>query len=123
MRRAFIYYFIFFLVLSGCSSGAPTNPSAKSILKEDPQADIFQYNDLIYTNVSDLEWVQDSQYKKGNKIGKIKKMTTTPIGFKDFYATKLASGTEVFSTNGDGVHLLIVEVDGQQLPYIALIEG
>ncbi|MGE8204882.1 hypothetical protein ACQKP0_09990 [Heyndrickxia sp. NPDC080065] len=78
---------------------------------------------MIYSNASNLEWVEKSNYIKGKKIGKIIKTTTSSRNFKDFYATKFAVGTEIFSTNDKNTYTLIVEVNGKQIIYIALIEG
>ncbi|WP_238600642.1 hypothetical protein, partial [Metasolibacillus meyeri] len=116
VKKMFIVSLLFCLALISCSAGSPTNPTARSILKEDVQADILQYEGLIYSNAAHL----DIAFTKGEKLGEIKKTTTISIGFKDFYATQLTAGTEIFSTN---TQLIIAEVNGKQIPYLALIEG
>lgn len=76
----------------------------------------MQYDGLIYRQVSDL----GIAFTKGEKLGEIKKTTTAWFSFKDFYATQLLVGTELFATN---TQYIIAEVDGKQISYIALIEG
>ena len=113
---------MFLLVLTGCTSAIPDNPTAKSILKENPQVDILQYNQLIYTNVTKPEFIQDN-FIKSDKLGEIKKMTSSSLFFKDFYATKLPIGTEIFATNEHNTYSIIVELDDEQRIYKVLIEG
>ncbi|MDM5229930.1 hypothetical protein [Lysinibacillus pakistanensis] len=113
---------MFLLVLAGCSSAIPDNPTAKSILKENPQVDILQYNQLIYTKVTEPELIKDN-FIKSDKLGEIKKTTTSSLFFKDFYATKLPIGTEIFATDDQNTYTLIIELDGDQRIYKALIEG
>lgn len=122
MRKLLICNLLF-LVLVGCAPAINTNPTAKSILNEHSQADILQYNQLIYINATNLEWIKKVEYNKSEKIGEIVKTTNSPKNFKDFYATKLKSGTEIFSTNDHDIHTIIVELDGQQLLYTVLLEG
>ncbi|MDM5247414.1 MULTISPECIES: hypothetical protein [unclassified Lysinibacillus] len=111
------------LVLVGCSPTINTNPTANSILKEHSQADILQYNNLIYINATSLESMKQLEYTKSEKIGKIIKTTNSSKNFKDFYATKLESGTEIFSTNDHNIYTIIAESNGQQILYTALLEG
>ena len=113
---------MFLLVLTGCTSAIPDNPTAKSILKEKPKADIFQFNQLIYINITKPELTKGNFVKKG-KLGEIKKMTSSSLFFKDFYATKLPIGTEIFATNEHNTYSIIVELDDEQRIYKVLIEG
>lgn len=123
MQKILVYSLLFLLILTGCSSAIPGNPTAKTILKEDPEADIFQYNQLIYINATDKVSVKNDNFIKEEKIGEIKKMTTSSAFFKDFYATKLPVGTEIFATNDHDTYTIIVEIDGEQILYTALVEG
>jgi hypothetical protein len=123
MKKILIFNLIFLLILSGCSSATNINPTAQSILKENSQADILQYNNLIYINATNLKSIKKSNFKKGEKIGEIIKNTTSSKNFKDFYATKLAIGTEIFSTNNKDTQTLIAELNGKQILYTVLLEG
>ncbi|MCT8137828.1 hypothetical protein H1D32_08705 [Anaerobacillus sp. CMMVII] len=60
---------LFILVfLSGCSNSIG-NPSVSDILKNDADADIFQWNGgLVYSNASDLEVLQNREIKKGEEL-------------------------------------------------------
>jgi len=123
MQKILVYSFLFVLVLTGCSSVIPGNPTSKSILKEDPQADILQIDQLIYIKASDQESLKKGDFIKEDKIGEIKKTTASTLFFKDFYATKLPVGSEIFATNDHDTYTIIIEIDGQQILYKALVEG
>ncbi|KOP72718.1 hypothetical protein AMS59_17595 [Lysinibacillus sp. FJAT-14745] len=123
MQKILVYSFLFLLVLTGCSSVIPDNPTAKTILKEDAQADILQFDHLIYIKAADQESLIKNNFIRGDKIGVIKKTTTSTLFFKDFYATKLPIGSEIFATNNHDTYTIIVEIDGKQILYKALLEG
>ncbi|MGE7675544.1 hypothetical protein ACQKMV_18470 [Lysinibacillus sp. NPDC094403] len=123
MQKILVYSFLFLLVLTGCSSVIPDNPTAKTILKEDAQADILQLDQLIYIKVADQESLKKGNFIKEDNIGKIKKTTTSTLFFKDFYATKLPVGSEIYATNDHDTYTIIVEIDGKQILYKALVEG
>ncbi|MGE8001143.1 hypothetical protein ACQKOF_21255 [Lysinibacillus sp. NPDC093190] len=123
MQKNLVYSFLFLLVLTGCSSVIPDNPTAKTILKEDAQADILQIDQLIYIKAADQESLIKNIFIKGDKIGEIKKTTTSTLFFKDFCATKLPVGSEIFTTNDQDTYTIIVEIDGKQILYKALVEG
>ncbi|MFJ8519723.1 hypothetical protein [Lysinibacillus xylanilyticus] len=122
MRKILICNLLIF-VLVGCTPAINTNPTANSILKEHSQADILQYNNLIYINATSLESMNQLEYIKCEKIGEIIKTTDSSKNFKDYYATKLESGTEIFSTNDNNIYTIIADINGQQVLYMALLEG
>ncbi|KOP80584.1 hypothetical protein AMS59_04180 [Lysinibacillus sp. FJAT-14745] len=62
-------------------------------------------------------------YRYRRKIGEIIKTTNSSEKFKDFYATKLESGTEIFSTNDKNIYTIIADINGQQILYTVLLEG
>ncbi|MFB4169428.1 hypothetical protein [Virgibacillus sp. JSM 102003] len=110
------------------NSGGIGNPTAKDILKGNPDADILKLDGLIYSNVSDREWLDDNRYTKGEKIGEIKKQTTATWWFRNFFATKLPKGTKIFMSNGKEYgeyppSLVIVEINNEELVYQAMVEG
>lgn len=107
-----------FVVLVGCSTGTH-NPTAKELLKEHPDIDILQYQDIIYskTEMNKFEAV------KGDLLGEIKKRKNTGSFYKDFYASKLDKGTKIFAVGDDNTFMLIAEVDGELIYYKALLEG
>jgi hypothetical protein len=85
------------------------------------------YNDFIYSNVTDLDWFQEvkDRYTKGEHLGDIKKTTSSSFGFRNFYATVLPEGTSIYSNNEDkeGVGMILVELEGEVLYYLQLLEG
>ena len=99
------------------------NPTAVDILDNDLEADIFQYNSLIYMNASTTEWVQENTYERGPEISEIQTQSDQGEKFKDGTATKLPVGTKVFQVVGNGQLLLMVEKDGEEIIYLAQIEG
>ncbi len=111
------------LVLVGCTPAINTTPTAKSILTEHTQADILQYNNLIYINTTSLESMKQLEYTKCEIIGEIIKTTNSSKNFNDFYATKLESGTKIFSTNDNNIDTIIADLNGQYILYTVLLEG
>ncbi|GLC89119.1 hypothetical protein [Lysinibacillus piscis] len=123
MKKILIYQLVMLFILVGCSSAVKTNPTARSILADNPQADILQYKDVVYRNVTEEEWLDSSTYIKGEKLGEIAKRTTSTLFFKNCYATKLKAGTSFFATNNNSFSMIIVEIGDKQLLYQALLEG
>ncbi len=101
--------------------------TAKDVLNQNSDADIFQYNGFIYSNMTDVEWFKNEKekYVKQNLIGEIEKQSTSSKRFKDFTATKLPIGTKIYSTNKNEKEfgILIVEYEGKDLYYMVLLEG
>lgn len=128
--RFIILGIISFMIISGCSANSNYssrvfngNPTAKDILEDYNDADIFQYNGLIYSNASDLKWVQEKKPQKGELIGEITRTTNKSRQFKDGVASKLPAGAKIYKTKADGIYRLLVEYEQKQVVYIALIEG
>ncbi|MFB7156940.1 hypothetical protein [Lysinibacillus sp. NPDC056232] len=78
---------------------------------------------MIYINATSLGSMKQLEYTKCEKIGEIIKTTNSSKNFKDFYATKLVSGTKIFSTNDDNTDTIIAELNGQHILYTVLLEG
>lgn len=120
----FIYIVIILILLSSCSRGETQqlyqgNPTPKDFLKN-ADTDIFVLGDIVYSNVQNVEWVQELDYVIGKQIGEITKQTDDPGGFKNGTSNKLPIGTKIFETDTP-VYIAIVE--GKQIPYIKMIEG
>lgn len=116
-----------FLLLAACGVADGGKVTARDVLKNNEDADILMYNGFIYSNVTDLDWFQkdSNRYTKGEHLGDIKKTTSSSFGFRNFYATVLPEGTSIYSNNEDkeGVGMILVEVDGEVLYYMQLLEG
>ncbi|GIQ65438.1 hypothetical protein PACILC2_40060 [Paenibacillus cisolokensis] len=121
------------LILSGCQAAkidAPKpfaasthNPTAHEILTGHSDADIFQWNGIVYTNASHIEWVQQEELSAGDQIGTIMKQYRDGLDFEDAMATKLPVGTEIYKPKGEGRLILIVKLNGGEVRYLGLIEG
>lgn len=126
--RKFIVIALLTFIETACVGNTPKtdgvgNPTATEILSKNSEADIFQYNDLIYSNASSIEWVKDKEYQKGKQISEIRKQSTNSGKFNNGTASQLQKGTKVFQTIGEGLSILIIDKNGENLIYIALIEG
>lgn len=96
--------------------------TAKEILTEDPEADIFQYNGLIYSNTHQKEFEQDVNLEKGKQISKIIKQTTDSAKFVDGSATKLPVDTKIYQVPDQGLAVLTIIKNDQRFVYIAEIK-
>ncbi|WP_078503002.1 hypothetical protein [Paenibacillus selenitireducens] len=118
------------LILTGCNQSkinnsehpateTTHNPTTKEILTQNPNADIFQHKGIIYTNASNIEWVQQTELTIGEIVGTIRKQYIDGITFENEMATKLPVGAEIFESG----QILIVNLDGREIRYLGLIEG
>jgi len=115
------------LLVTGCGVADGGKVTAKDVLKQNSDADIFQYNGFVYSNMTEVEWFEKEKekYIKQNILGEIEKQSTSSLGFKDFTATKLPVGTKIYlaSKNEQDLGILIIEYEGKDLYYMALLEG
>lgn len=117
--KKYLLLIFFTIIISSCSQNG--NPTPKEILSEDPQADIFQFNGIVYKNASDLDWVIQQELKKGELIGKIKKVSSS--NFEDGTASILPVGTKLYNTINSTGDIIIVDYKNRLIPYIGLYEG
>ncbi|MBO8177012.1 MAG: hypothetical protein H0Z31_06080 [Bacillus sp. (in: Bacteria)] len=120
---------LFALVLftsTGCTYEGKKNEvtidriDAEEVLKLDPDADIFQYDGVIYK--TNIDWVQELSLTKDVQIGEIKSRIDANTDFKDGMSNKLPVGAKIFSTKERG-DILLVEFEGKILKYLAIVEG
>jgi hypothetical protein len=113
-------------MITGCSNdGEITNASidrinAEEVLRLDPEADIFQYDGVIYK--TNIDWVEELSLTKDVQIGEIKTKNDNNTDFKNEMANKLPVGAKIFSAKERG-DILIVELEGEILKYLAIVEG
>ena len=113
-------------MISGCSNEGETTTvtidsiDAEEVLTLDPDADIFQYDGVIYK--TNIDWVEELSLTKDIQIGEIKTKNDTNTDFKDEMSNKLPVGAKIFSTKERG-DILIVESEGEMLKYLAIVEG
>ncbi|RBP84915.1 hypothetical protein DFO70_1502 [Cytobacillus firmus] len=114
------------LIISGCSNeGEATTVTidsidAEEVLKLDSDADIFQYEGVIYK--TNIEWVEEMSLTKDVQIGEIKTKNDANTDFKDEMSNKLPVGAKIFSTK-EREDILIVESEGDIKKYLAIVEG
>ena len=112
--------------LSGCVNSETTttgtkHPDAKEALALDKDANIFQWDGLIYK--TDIDWVNELELKKKEPIGEITDLFSaeTAGSAKNGMANKIPIGTKIYSTNEEGI--LMVEYEGEYENFLALVEG
>ncbi|TDL72101.1 hypothetical protein E2R56_16815 [Rhodococcus qingshengii] len=125
-RLFFVLIALTLFTITGCSNGGETTKvsidriNAEEVLSLDPDADIFQYEGVIYK--TNIDWVEELSLTKDVQIGEIKTKNDTDTNFKDEMANKLPVGAKIFSAKERG-DILIVEVEEEILKYLAIVEG
>ncbi|WP_163579448.1 hypothetical protein [Gracilibacillus saliphilus] len=120
--------FLIVILLVSANSSSISNPNARNILSENPDADIIQWDGMVYQNVTDREWLPTG-YQIGEVIGEIVKQTDRQWFYRDRFATKLEKGTILYANessdyqSSEFLSTILVEKDGQLLVYQALVEG
>ncbi len=109
-------------IITGCSTTTVTidRIDAEEVLSLDPDADIFQYNGVIYK--TNIDWVEELSLTKVVQIGEIQTKNDANANFNDLMSNKLPIGAKIFSAKGRG-DILIVEVEGEIKKYLAVVEG
>lgn len=115
-----------FLMISGCTNDGEVTTvtidsiDAEEILKLDSNADIFQYDGVIYK--TNIDWVEELSLTKDVQIGEIKIKNDANTNFKDEMSNKLPVGAKIFSAKERG-DILIVESEGEIKKYLVIVEG
>lgn len=108
-------------MFSGCSTESTAeNASLEALYEADHTIDLFVWEDTAYVNADDVEWVQAMDLQKGEEIGTIQNTGVTE-DFQDWDATVLAEDTVIYESDASSV--LLAEVDGSLVPYLAYVEG
>lgn len=89
------------------------NPTANEILTLKPEADIFQFEGVIYS--TGIDWVEELTLTKGRQIGEIKTRINTDTNFENDMSNKLPVGAKIFSTIEKEGPILLVEYNGDIL--------
>jgi PBP1b-binding outer membrane lipoprotein LpoB len=128
--KAIIMLIVLLYVLVGCSNTNTTpssisttinNASPQSVLKTNPDADIFIMNNTVYINATSIDWVTKLTLKEGKVLGKINE-TGVKKGFQNWNATKLNTNTIVYEVEGRS-DIVLAKVDGKYVPYLKFVEG
>ncbi|WP_245976780.1 hypothetical protein [Oceanobacillus arenosus] len=114
------------LMISGCSNEGETTTvtidsiDAEEVLKLNPDADIFQYDGVIYK--TNIDWVEELSLTKDVQIGDIVTRNDANTDFNDEMSNKLPVGAKIFSAK-EREDILLVEVNEETLKYLAIVEG
>ncbi len=114
------------LLITGMSAGCagmrqPTDDvSPEAVYAEDKNADFFVYEDTVYVNAQDIEWIQAMQLTAGEQEGEIKRTGVTE-DFQDWDATVLDEGTVIYESDASGV--LLADEGDELVPYLKYVEG
>lgn len=92
------------------------------MLESNPQADLLQYQGIVYVNAKGIDWVQEKTLEAGERVGEIKRQSSE-LPYADLTATKLPEGTELFKPKEKSGDILIAVVGEEQIRYLAMIEG
>lgn len=124
-----IIVLVLIIILSGCMGSnsdamdPPNNPTPTTVLKENPDADILYKGNTVYQNASDIEWVMESGFKKGDDLGVVEKQVKKPEGFRNLTATHLLVGTKLYEAENISGDVIIAETEEGDIPYLAMKEG
>ena len=131
--RIIVSFFIGLILITGCSQSvgnnaksraeATHNPTAEEVLTQNADADIFQFQGIVYENADHVDWVQQEKLTSGERVGKITKPYQEGLPFEDGMATKLPEGAEIFEPAKKSGPVLIVKWSGNEKRYLGLLEG
>lgn len=97
------------------------NATPDSLYKQDNEIDLFVYQDTAYVNAVTVDWVTELELKQDKKLGEIER-TNVIKKFKDYDATLLDKGTEIYSVSGRK-DIILANINNMMIPYLAFVEG
>ncbi len=97
------------------------NTSPDALYKADNDTDLLVYENTAYVNAATTDWVMELELAQDKKLGEIKRTNVTKK-FKDFDATYLDVGTEVYSAIGRK-DILLANINNMMVPYLKIVEG
>ncbi|MBB4826826.1 hypothetical protein HNO89_004108 [Sporosarcina luteola] len=130
LRLFYSFCIVVLVTAAGCSNVSRPiktelhtigNPDAEEVLTLDPEADIFQFEGVIYK--TGIDWVENLSLTKDEQVGEIKTRNETDTNFVNEMSNKLPVGAKIFSTKEKQGPILLVESEGEILKYFGLVEG
>lgn len=113
--------FIIMIGITGCNAVKTTpNPTPEQVYSDDNSVDMFVYEDIVYINATDVDWVKSGTFDKGDMLGEIRDSGITS-DFENWDATVLPVGTEIYES-GDS-QILLASLGEQLIPYLKWVEG
>lgn len=125
-RMFFVLITLVLLMITGCSNNGGTTEvtidsiDAEEVLTLDSDADIFQFDGVIYK--TNIDWVEELTLTKNVQIGEIKTRNDANTDFNNEMSNKLPVDAKIFSAKERG-DILLVEINGEILKYLAIVEG
>ncbi len=113
--------FIIMIGITGCNAVKTTsNPTPEQVYSDDNNVDMFVYEDIVYINATDVDWVKSGTFDKGDMTGEIRDSGITS-DFENWDATVLPVGTEIYES--DDSQILLASLGEQLIPYLKWVEG
>ncbi|MFS0749345.1 hypothetical protein [Oceanobacillus sp. 1P07AA] len=123
LRIIMIIIFVPIFTLTGCTEeeekAVTNNPTPYEFLQNE-NADIFLLDDFVFSNATNIEWVQEEDYTRGDEIGEISYQSNNAKDFENGTANKLPVGTKIYETD---TQVYIAIVDNREIPYLKMVEG
>jgi len=94
--------------------------TAEEVLAEDPDADIFQFEGVVYKTEGELD--EDVGVTLKELIGKVTKKVDSDTEFEDGMANELMPNVKIYSTNEKDLTVLLVEVQDEKRVYYAQVK-
>lgn len=116
-----ILFIMLIVGMLACVHNTADNDNPEVLYQKDPDIDMLVYERTAYVNAANNEWVVALDLKKGQKVGEIKRTNVTK-NYKDFDATFLDKGTEIYSVS-DRKDILLVNINNKLIPYLIFVEG
>lgn len=123
-RKWFVAALAAILFLAGILAAGGVSPNAASperLYRNNSEIDLFVYKDTAYVYAADVDWVKELEWTPDVCVGSIQRTNITRR-FRDFDATRLHEGTEIYSAK-ERPDFLIVCLGSEILPYHRYAEG
>jgi len=91
--------------------------TAEEVLEEDADADIFQFEGVVYKTDGELD--EEAGLTLKELIGKVEKKVDSDTEFEDGMANELMPNVKIYSTNEEDLTVLLVEVRDEKHVYYA----
>jgi len=101
-------------------TSATENPTAAEWLKSEPDASLFQYQDMIY--VADLSWVNDLELTRGDRLTSVLRQNKDAASFQNGDANQLEKETPIYQTK-EQKDILIAFTPKGEIRLFKLVEG
>ena len=120
--KKYIFSFVLtiMIIVSLSSYSKQANSEARDILRLFPDADIIMWEEKIY--ITDVEWLENIDLERGEKIGNVTKQTKRARKFKNGASTHLPVGTEIYRAEGRNSFIIIIDGETKK-KYVNLLDG